>query len=192
MQKIGKADEGDEESQEGNQEGPNSEGCTGGNGEFVIDLFMEISAEKALWDDFAVITRIIGPKLSRVEINKWVSENWGEDIVVKYIPKGFFVVVFAQESKRCRILNQENWFVNGNPIYLQPWTPNFDPTPLAVYDSLIWIRLYNLPIEYWDEVVLEKIGRSLGTLLETDKQIIEDNLYKFARLRIVAVQRIPS
>ncbi|GLJ44947.1 hypothetical protein SUGI_0946100 [Cryptomeria japonica] len=96
------------------------------------------------------------------------------------------------ESERCRILNQENWFVNGNPIYLQPWTPNFDPTPLAVYDSPIWIRLYNLPIEYWDDVVLEKIGRSLGTLLEIDKQIIENNLYKFARLRIVAVQRIPT
>ncbi|GLJ22218.1 hypothetical protein SUGI_0417550 [Cryptomeria japonica] len=177
LQKLGKVDEGDEESQEGNQEGPVSEGCTSGKGDFVIDLSMEISAEKALWEDFAVIARIIGPKLFRMEIN-----NWGEDIVVKYIPKGFFVVVFAQESERCRILNQENWFVNGNPIYLQPWTPNFDPTPLAVYDSRVWIRLYNLPIEYWDDVVLEKIGRSLGTLLDIDEQIIENNLYKFARL----------
>ncbi|GLJ53949.1 hypothetical protein SUGI_1153030, partial [Cryptomeria japonica] len=73
-----------------------------------------------------------------------------------------------------------------------PWSPNFDPTPLAVYDSLVWIRLYNLPIEYWDDVVLEKIGRSLGTLLEVGKHIIENNLYKLTRLRITAVQRIPS
>ncbi|GLJ24945.1 hypothetical protein SUGI_0477430 [Cryptomeria japonica] len=143
---------------------------------------MEISTEKVPWEDFAVIARIIGPKLSRVEINNWVSKNWGDDIVVKYIPKGFFVFVFSQESERCRILNQENWFVNGNPIYLQPWSLNFDPTPLAVYDSPVWIQLYNLLIEYWDDVVLEKIGRSLGTLLEVDEEIIENDLYKFARL----------
>ncbi|GLJ49019.1 hypothetical protein SUGI_1034140 [Cryptomeria japonica] len=157
LQKLGKADEGDEESQEGNQEGPASKGFTGGKGDFVIDLSMEISAEKALWEDFAVIARIVGPKMSRMEINNW-------------------------EAERCRILNQENWFVNGNPIYLQPWTPNFNPTLLVVYDSLVWIRLYNLPIESWDDVVLEKIGRSLGTLLEIDEQIIENNLYKFVRL----------
>ncbi|GLJ35255.1 hypothetical protein SUGI_0709380 [Cryptomeria japonica] len=75
---------------------------------------------------------------------------------------------------------------------VMPWTPNFDPTPLAVYDSLVWIRLYNLPIEYWDDVVFKKLGRSLGTLLEIDEQIIENNLYKFAKLRIGAVQRIPT
>ncbi|GLJ55281.1 hypothetical protein SUGI_1186280 [Cryptomeria japonica] len=189
---MGKVDGGDEESQEGNQEGLAIAGLSGGNGEFIIDLCMEISAEKALWEDFAVIARIIGPKMSQMEIKNWVFKNWGEDNVVKYIPKGFFVVVFAHESERCLILNQENWFVNGNPIYLQPWSPNFDPTPLAVYDSPVWIRLYNLLIEYWDDVVLETIGRSLGTLLEVDEHIIENNLYKFARMRIVAVQRIPT
>ncbi|GLJ43799.1 hypothetical protein SUGI_0911820 [Cryptomeria japonica] len=161
LQNLGKAEDGDEDLREGNQEGPVPKGCTGGKDEFVIDLSMEISTEKALWEDFAVIARIIGPKLSRAEINNW-------------------------------ILNQENWFVNGNPIYLQPWSPNFDPTPLVVYDSPVWIRLYNLPIEYWDDVVLEKIDRSLGTLLEVDEQIIENNLYKFVRLRIATVQRIPS
>ncbi|GLJ47543.1 hypothetical protein SUGI_1004050 [Cryptomeria japonica] len=159
---MGKVDGGDEESQEGNQEGPVVPGLSSSNGEFIIDLSMEISAEKALWEDFAVIARIIGPKISRMEINNWVFKNWGEDNVVKYIPKGFFVVVFSQESERCRILNQENWFVNDNPIYLQPWSLNLNLTPLAVYDSPIWIRLYNLPIEYWDDVVLEKNWKILG------------------------------
>ncbi|GLJ18318.1 hypothetical protein SUGI_0324130 [Cryptomeria japonica] len=155
-------EDGEEDLQGENQEDPGSEGCSDGKEDFMIDLSMEISAEKALWEDFAVIARVIGPKLSRVEINNWVSKNWGEDTVVKYIPKGFFVVIFAQESKRCRILNQENWFVNGNPIYIQHWSSNFNPIPLAVYDSPVWIRLYNLSIEYWDDVVLEKIGQVNG------------------------------
>ncbi|GLJ23528.1 hypothetical protein SUGI_0445730 [Cryptomeria japonica] len=130
LQNFGKAEDGEEDLQGGNQEDPSPRGCSGSKEDFVIDLSMEISIEKALWEDFVVIAR--------------------------------------------------------------PWSPNFNPIPLEVYDSPVWIRLYNLPIEYWDDVVLEKIGRSLGTLLEVDEQIIESNLYKFARLRIVAVQRIPS
>lgn len=39
---------------------------------------------------------------------------------------------------------------------------------------------------------MEKIGRTLGTLLEIDEDIIEGDLYTYARLKIVAVKTIPS
>ncbi|GLJ31252.1 hypothetical protein SUGI_0626790 [Cryptomeria japonica] len=83
-------------------------------------------------------------------------------------------------------------FLDDHPLYIQPRSLNFDPTSLAVYDKPIWIRLYNLPIEYWSEACLETIGRSLGTLLEIDEAIIEGNLYTYARLKIAAVKTIPS
>ncbi|GLJ54276.1 hypothetical protein SUGI_1164330 [Cryptomeria japonica] len=38
-----------------------------------------------------------------------------------------------------------------------------------MYDKPVWIRLYNLPIEYWGDINLEKIGHYLGTLLEIDE-----------------------
>ncbi|GLJ26591.1 hypothetical protein SUGI_0515850 [Cryptomeria japonica] len=66
---------------------------------------------------------------------------------------------------------------------------NFDPIPLVVYSAPVWIRLYNLPIEYWSELILEKIDRTLGTLLEVDFHY-EDDLYKYVCLRIAAVKRI--
>ncbi|GLJ39260.1 hypothetical protein SUGI_0801140 [Cryptomeria japonica] len=74
---------------------------------------------------------------------------------------------------------------------MQPWSSNFDPLPLAVYSAPIWIRLYNLPIEYWSEVILEKIDRTLGTLLGVDFDD-EDDLCKYASLRIAVVKRIPE
>lgn len=39
---------------------------------------------------------------------------------------------------------------------------------------------------------MEKIGRSLGTLLEIDEEIVEKDLYTYARLKITAVKEIPS
>lgn len=51
--------------------------------------------------------------------------------------------------------------------------------------------MYNLPIEYWSVDLLEKIGRTFGTLLEVDFDD-EDELCKYACLRIAAVKRIPK
>ncbi|GLJ18237.1 hypothetical protein SUGI_0322560 [Cryptomeria japonica] len=160
-------------------------------GEIVVDLMEEMEEDRQFWEEQAVIARIIGLNWSRKNIISCVEDNWGDQIVIKFIPKGFFVVLFEKRSERDRILNQENWFADKHAVYLQPWTPNFDPIPLAVYSCPIWICLYNLPIEYWGEVFLEKIGKMLGTVLEIDVDDEED-LCKYVRLRIAAVRRIPE
>ncbi|GLJ17683.1 hypothetical protein SUGI_0308530 [Cryptomeria japonica] len=139
----------------------------------------------------SIIARIIGPKKSRQSINPWIKENWGNQVVVKFIPKGFFVAIFTEKEIRDQILNSKNWFFYNLPIYIQPWTPNFNPTTLAVYETLVWIRLFNLPIEYWGDQCLEKIGRTLSTLLEIDEEVIESDSYIYARMKIVVVEQIP-
>ncbi|GLJ21599.1 hypothetical protein SUGI_0401220 [Cryptomeria japonica] len=156
-----------------------------------IDVSKDLEEHTELWEKHAVIARIIGLNWSREDIKNWVECNWGRRTVTKFIPKGFFVVLFEEEKDRDQVLNQENWFVNDHAIYLQPWFPNFDPLPLVVYSAPIWIRLYNLPIEYWSENVLEKIGRNLGNLLEIDFDD-EANLCKISHLRIAAVKRVPA
>ncbi|GLJ19555.1 hypothetical protein SUGI_0353230 [Cryptomeria japonica] len=112
--------------------------------------------------------------------------------MVKFLPKGFFVVVFPNEEDRDYIITLQNWFQNDHPLYIQLWSPKFDPTLMAAYDKLVWIRLYNLSIEYWSEACLEMIGRSLGTLLDIDEEIVEGDLYTYARLKIAAMKTNPS
>ncbi|GLJ12618.1 hypothetical protein SUGI_0194680 [Cryptomeria japonica] len=161
-------------------------------GPVTIDLMDDVVDEKCIWEDLAIIARIIGPKKPRRSITPWVEDNWGKHAVVKFLPKGFFVTIFAEKETRDQILNSKNWYFDNSPLYIQPWTPNFNPLQLAIYDSLVWIRLFNLPIEYWGDPCLEKIGRTLGTLLEIDEDIIENDSYVYARMKIAAVKQIPS
>ncbi|GLJ22611.1 hypothetical protein SUGI_0425480 [Cryptomeria japonica] len=84
------------------------------------------------------------------------------------------------------------WVLEHWGRHLMPWSLNFDPTSMAAYEKPVWIRLYNLPIEYWSEPCLERIRRSLGMLLEVDEEIVEGDLYTYARLRIAAIKEIPS
>ncbi|GLJ06689.1 hypothetical protein SUGI_0045260 [Cryptomeria japonica] len=167
-----------------------------GKGSFTggieIDLTESIENEKLIFDQHAIIAKFLGPKLSRKKIHAWVVEHWGRHIMIKFLPKGFFVVIFPNEGDRDHVINLQNWFRDELPLYIQSWTPNFDPTSMAVYDKPVWIRLYNLPIEYWSEACLEMIGRSLGTLLENDKEIVEGDLYTYARLKLAAIKTIPS
>ncbi|GLJ42558.1 hypothetical protein SUGI_0882270 [Cryptomeria japonica] len=114
----------------------------------------------------------------------WVEKNWGSQVLVKYLPKGFFVIIFVEKEERDKALNAKNWYFEKFPLYIQPWTSNFNPLKLVIYDSPVWIRLFNLPIEYWGDPCLEKIGRTLGTLLEIDEGIIDKDSYVYARMRI--------
>ncbi|GLJ44160.1 hypothetical protein SUGI_0921350 [Cryptomeria japonica] len=74
---------------------------------------------------------------------------------------------------------------------MQQWFPNFNPVPLDPYDRTIWITIYNLLIEYWVEGSLEKIGRTLGALLEIDEDLVEKDSYLYAGLCTATVKWVP-
>ncbi|GLJ06786.1 hypothetical protein SUGI_0048150 [Cryptomeria japonica] len=114
----------------------------------VVDLREELKEDSQLWEKHVVIARIISLNWSRKNIILWVADSWGDHVAIKFIPRGFLVVIFENQSDRDHILNQENWFAKKHVVYLQPWIPNFYPIPLVVYSSLIWVNMYNLPIEY--------------------------------------------
>ncbi|GLJ14226.1 hypothetical protein SUGI_0228390 [Cryptomeria japonica] len=130
-------------------------------GEIEIDLTDIIENEKLGFERHAIIANIIGSKLPRKHIRNWVEVNWGKHIMIKFLPKGFFVVVFPEESERNETMASKNW-------------------------------LYNIPIEYWSEPSLETIGRTLGSLLEIDEEIIAEDLYTYARLKITIVRTIST
>lgn len=82
--------------------------------------------------------------------------------------------------------------MNDHPLYMQPWYPNFDPLNLNPHDRPTWIRMYNIPTEYWSEEFLKKIGRSLGTLIEIDIELVDNNSYIYARIHIAVFRTIPE
>ncbi|GLJ05822.1 hypothetical protein SUGI_0026080 [Cryptomeria japonica] len=104
----------------------------------------------------------------------------------------FFIVAFACEEIMKKIVKDDIWYRGDHPLFRQPWNPNFDPTKLRPYEEPLWIRLYNLPVEYWGDECLEKIGRTLGTPIDIDWDILESDLGKSVRLKTIAISQIPQ
>ncbi|GLJ10495.1 hypothetical protein SUGI_0129380 [Cryptomeria japonica] len=156
-----------------------------------IDVSEEVEDDRILMETRAIICKIIGKRRTKVAIKSWNEGNWKMDCIVKFLPKNFFTVVFALEENRNKVLHGGVWMIEDCPLYIQPWSLNFNPFKCSPYDSPIWIRLYNLSIEYWNEECLDKIGRSFGTFMEVDEVISDGDQYVYARMKTAAVMEVP-
>uniref|UniRef100_A0A1S4AWE6 Uncharacterized protein At4g02000-like n=1 Tax=Nicotiana tabacum TaxID=4097 RepID=A0A1S4AWE6_TOBAC len=67
-----------------------------------------------------------------------------------------------------RALQGGPWFVNGSYLSLQRWSPNFVATEARSHITAVWVRLPNLPTEFYDGFILQKIGNKIGKLVKID------------------------
>ncbi|PHU00825.1 hypothetical protein BC332_30612 [Capsicum chinense] len=67
-----------------------------------------------------------------------------------------------------KALHEGPWFVTGKFLSVRHWEPNFIPKEATQTHVAIWTRLPQLPIEFYDNCILERIGKHLGTLLKID------------------------
>jgi hypothetical protein len=64
-------------------------------------------------------------------------------------------------------------------LYLNRWTPSFDPASEVPKDVPVWVRLPNLPIHCWNPTSLQAIGNGLGHYI--DRADLKDQ-YSCARI----------
>ncbi|GLJ36592.1 hypothetical protein SUGI_0735510 [Cryptomeria japonica] len=81
--------------------------------------------------------------------------------------------------------------MDGIGVHLIEWQPNFNPMTHKLLECLVWVRLYNIPSEYWNTEALKEIGNYFGSFISTD-EILEDRIWgSFARI-CVNVDQISS
>lgn len=79
--------------------------------------------------------------------------------------KGFFVVRFYSKEDYIHVLTEGPWIILGHYLKMSKWRPNFPPFFEAIYSIMVWIRLPELPIEFFNEELLLRIRYKLGKAL---------------------------
>ncbi|KAG5620667.1 hypothetical protein H5410_005885 [Solanum commersonii] len=87
---------------------------------------------------------------------KKLSSLWRatEEIILIHLGHDYYIVKFIKEENLQSILQNGPWFINGYFL-----SENF---------SVIWLRLPELPTEFYDHSILARIGRKVGKLVKTD------------------------
>jgi hypothetical protein len=100
----------------------------------------------------------------------WIQRNWKPNLahgVTCYpVGRGFFVFEFISEEDRDLIFRNGPYFMGSQGLYLNKWTPDFDPMVDTPKEVPVWVRLPNLPMHCWDSESLQRIGNGVGRYID--------------------------
>lgn len=128
-----------------------------------------------------------GRTFSVGRLAQWVKEIWGALLIdlpeVHVLPRGWFSLHFANEGHSDLVL-AKYWHIEMAPVLLKRWSPLFDPEREQIGAGPLWVRLPGLPLQYWSEEVLTRIGNALGTSLDHDRSYVETKKRTLARVLV--------
>lgn len=76
------------------------------------------------------------------------------------------------------------WFIEEHFLTVRAWEPNFKPAN-AMYNMVaVWIRLLELPFDYYDPRVLKEVGSAIGSILRVDSNTTLEVRGRFTRICI--------
>lgn len=111
------------------------------------------------------------PEMDDSIMRKWLSEKWspliGYTPIVSRLMKEWYSFHFLKVSDLEMILNNP-WVSGRSFLALSRWYIGFDPLKNTPSNSLIWVKLPNLPQELWSEETLSRIGNSIGRFVYVD------------------------
>ncbi|XP_028555586.1 uncharacterized protein LOC114580895 [Dendrobium catenatum] len=89
---------------------------------------------------------------------------------------------FSKSEVVEEVLEGSPWFIGGNIIGLDKWSPNFSPEALKGLTALIWIRLPCLPLHCWDEQNICRIASKIGIPIYLDGNSFKWGKREYARV----------
>lgn len=97
---------------------------------------------------------------------------------------GFFLTRFSLREDYEAMLKRGPWFIGEHFLSIRPWKPDFSLATANVSSVAVWIRLNELPIEYYHAEALLQIGKAISNVLRVDTHMTSESRGRFARLCI--------
>ncbi|KAG2293901.1 hypothetical protein Bca52824_040570 [Brassica carinata] len=142
----------------------------GEDGEPSITIEPEVlEAMNGMWKQ-CMIVRVLGRNIPISALSKKLRELWN--------PKGGMY----KEDEYLAALTGGPWGAFGSYLMVRAWSPEFDPLRDDIVTTLVWIRLTNIPVNFYHRSILMGIAKGLGKPVRVDLTTL-----KFERTRFVRV-----
>lgn len=156
----------------------------GEDGEPVITIENEVlDVMNGMWKQ-CMLAKVLGRNVSLSVLSKRLKEMWkprGEFFVLD-LPRQFFMIRFELEDEYLMALTGGPWRVFGSYLMVRAWSPEFDPLQDEIVTTPVWIRLSNLPVNFYHKAILLGIASGLGKPLKVDLTTLNFERARFARV----------
>lgn len=79
-------------------------------------------------------------------------------------------------------MDEGPYFFNSAGLYLKDWVARFNPDKEDLTWAPVWIQMYSLPDEYWEERLLKEIGNGLGEYIKAAEETKLQRHTSYARI----------
>lgn len=132
----------------------------------------------------SVIIKAVGKRLSHQYLKSKLEDMWNiqAGMTLLDLELGFFTSKFSSEEQQRKALQQGPWFVASAYLSVRRWKPNFMPSESKIHSTTIWLCLSQLPTEFYDLKILEKVGGKIGELVKVDTCTSSTLRRRYARI----------
>ncbi|KAL8509367.1 hypothetical protein ACS0TY_016537 [Phlomoides rotata] len=109
-----------------------------------------------------------------------ISGNW------KLIPIGcgYYNVQLLNLDDRDKILGRTSWSLKLGVIRVQHWVRDFNPYKTSTSIVQVWVRLFEIPMEYFQTPIIHALASALGTVIKLDERTRDRSMCHYARALI--------
>ncbi|KAL7176506.1 hypothetical protein ACSBR2_029938 [Camellia fascicularis] len=120
--------------------------------------------------------------------NQWKNMGLNE---VSVNGEGFMFFFFDNTDSCDSVLEGGPWYVGNQLLLLKRWKRMMKLTKDSVSQIPIWVKLFNVPMEYWDFEGLNRIASFIGTPLFMDHLTSSGTRISFAKVCVeVSVESV--
>lgn len=131
-----------------------------------------------------LIVKLLGRRIGYKALENRLNQMWVEKGVMNIIDLGgeFFLVYLSSQEDYNHALTNGPWLIYDHYLTVREWRPNFRPEKEEINRVAVWVRLPELPVEYYDPDFLDFLGNRIGTTVKVDKTTQQMTRGKYARL----------
>ena len=107
--------------------------------------------------DHALIGEFMGFWPTEQALRGWIVAKWKlkSHFDLQLSLKGVFTITFHYLDDKSKVEEGGPYFFNAAGLYLRNWMEKFIPKKEDLSWALVWIWMYSLLQEYWDEETLK-------------------------------------
>ena len=138
-----------------------------------------------LWEG-CLVGQFFDKRLPLHVVMSLVERLWGKHEIpeISTTDNGLYIFRFKDLAARDWVLENGPWYLAGRPIILRFWKPGMEMLNVQITSLPIWVKFFNIPLEYWTATSLGCIASAVGIPLHLDTLTENHSRLSFARICI--------
>lgn len=156
------------------------------DGGYEVEIEDEDVEEELKYWESALIMYVIGGELSMNAVKNFMIKFWNfiQLPEVYYNDEGYFILRFKAMKDKEEVLKRGPYTIQRMTMFLIEWKEDFSMEKDMMRTLPIWIKLPQLPIQFWGKKSLEKIGSMIGKPMFTDECTANKLRVSYARILV--------